>query len=385
MLLAGTIVCRLFVALTTVFGLIVLANLLLTISSFPNELQPHAAVVAVSLCVLLSAAVTLTVQDRLMPAAAFLAALALSTVLLFYFEAKASFSCPLGLCWVTPTPTQHGIFGFAGFVTAIALLVIVYTVSDVRYRFRVQVAPLPLFKLTYLLIAVIGFGTLISDLWFAELWPVPAFLSDQLLWQASFGLAFLSVALAWLWFAFIWPPVFSKQNALRFTQCLYGYILRGWDQELPTIANELVRSAKSIVELSKPHHRWDSREEKSHSRAAVIANRLILLIGNRKFSRCVATSSPLTAIAFFAEASSSKKFHVPLGTFGSNVVTEALLNKDSILYHEDSGYHSGLIGYDQPFSKAVFGNFHLVEALAGDDHSPLDVNSDLMFSWTRNS
>jgi hypothetical protein len=73
--------------------------------------------------------------------------------------------------------------------------------------------------------------------------------------------------------------------------------------------------------------------------------------------------------------------HVPLGTFGSNVVTEALLNKDSILYHEDAGYFSGLIGYVQPFSKALFGNFDLVEALARDDHSPLDVSLDLEFAW----
>lgn len=104
-------------------------------------------------------------------------------------------------------------------------------------------------------------------------------------------------------------------------------------------------------------------------------------MGNRKFCRSIAAASPVTAIAFFEEAVAADKLHVPLGTFGSNVVTEALLNKDSILYHEDAGYFSGLIGYIRPFSKAVFGNFPLVEALAGDDHSPLDVSLDLRQSW----
>jgi hypothetical protein len=89
----------------------------------------------------------------------------------------------------------------------------------------------------------------------------------------------------------------------------------------------------------------------------------------------------VTAIAFFEGAGDADKLHVPLGTFASNVVTEALLNKDSILYHEDEGYFSGLIGYIRPFSRAVFGNFPLVEALASDDHSPLDVSLDLQFSW----
>jgi hypothetical protein len=98
-------------------------------------------------------------------------------------------------------------------------------------------------------------------------------------------------------------------------------------------------------------------------------------------ARSIAASSPVTAIAFFQEATDTGNLHVPLGVFGSNVVTEALLNRDSILYHEDEGYYSGLIGYIRPFSKALFGNFRLVQALGSDDHSPLDVSLDLRFSW----
>jgi len=115
--------------------------------------------------------------------------------------------------------------------------------------------------------------------------------------------------------------------------------------------------------------------------ASDYAHDLLLLLGNRKFCRLVASSSPVTAIAFFEEAVAADKLHVPLGTFGSNVVTEALLNRDSILYHEDEGYHSGLIGYIRPFGKAVFGNFRLVEALGSDGQSPLDISLDLQFSW----
>jgi len=76
-----------------------------------------------------------------------------------------------------------------------------------------------------------------------------------------------------------------------------------------------------------------------------------------------------------------KKYHLPLGQFASNITTEALINKDSMLYHEDEGFYSGHLGYVKPFSTAVYGNFDLVESLAAESHSPLDVNLPLRFSW----
>ena len=48
----------------------------------------------------------------------------------------------LGLCFVVPTDSNKGgIFGFAEFVQAFALLVLIFTVSGVRYQFRVDTAP----------------------------------------------------------------------------------------------------------------------------------------------------------------------------------------------------------------------------------------------------
>src|SRR5215203_3700728 len=41
----------------------------------------------------------------------------------------------LGVCWVKAEPTNHSVFGFSEFVTALALLALIYTVTDVRYRF----------------------------------------------------------------------------------------------------------------------------------------------------------------------------------------------------------------------------------------------------------
>jgi hypothetical protein len=67
----------------------------------------------------------------------------------------------LGICLVKPSENLGGaVFGFSEFVTALALLVVVYTVTDVRYRFRVAIASAPLFGITYFLIGFIGFDLL---------------------------------------------------------------------------------------------------------------------------------------------------------------------------------------------------------------------------------
>jgi hypothetical protein len=57
-----------------------------------------------------------------------------------------------------------------------------------------------------------------------------------------------------------------------------------------------------------------------------------------------------------------------------------LLNEDSILYHEDEGYYSGFFGYARPFTIAVYGDFHLVEALS-EGNSPLDIDHNVRLDW----
>ena len=40
-----------------------------------------------------------------------------------------------------------------------------------------------------------------------------------------------------------------------------------------------------------------------------------------------------------------KKYSLPISQFASNISSESLRNKDSILYHEDAGYYSGFLEY----------------------------------------
>lgn len=287
----------------------------------------------------------------------------------------------LGICLVEPSKISPTIFGFAEFISAFAMLVIVYTVTDIRYIFRLSVAPLALFKLTFLLLGFIGIGTLLSEIWISQRWLVPQSLISQAIWQGMFGLFFILLAMTWLYYAFINPPTFSQGNYERYARNLFRIILRGSESELPVIANEVARSAESLVKASslqnKEKKAFDDEECDNRQKITRYADSIFSVLANRKICRHIVESTPVTAIAIFEEAKKSR-FRLPLGQFALNIASEAFNNKDSILYHEDGGYYSGLIGELKHFRQAVFGEYMLVEGL---NPTPLDTRYEVHDKW----
>jgi hypothetical protein len=290
----------------------------------------------------------------------------------------------LGLCFVVPPEGKGGIFGFAEFVQAFALLVLIFTVSGVRYQFRVATAPIRLWLLTYWGSGLIGVLALLSDLWFAQRYPLPWFLSSQAYWQFILGFLFLSLALTWLWYAYVRPPTFGRANAYRFTGAVYHYVMQGIDGDLSIVADELGRSASSIIKMASaafdPEH-LRHRAEVGKPKAEDYACDLLLILGNRRFCRHVAGNAPNTAIELFRAVAESKQYNVPMSQFSAALATEAILNKDSLLYHEDAGYFSGYFGYVRPFTNTIFGDFDFVETLATNGNSPLDVDLDVRWKF----
>jgi hypothetical protein len=297
-----------------------------------------------------------------------------------------------GICLVTPSAAgESGVFRFVDFIAALALLLIVYTVTDVRYRFRLAIAP-TIFHLhleTFVLIGIIGSGSLFTDVWVAEKWLVPESLIPQPVWRGILAMLFLALVMTWMWYAFLRPPVFGRRNYRRYANALYTSVVKGSIEELPVIANELGRSAAMLVKHARldPLPNWgpqDADESSKRKRKATIsdiAHDVLLLMGNRKLCRYIVESSPITAIAFFEEAVKHHRTGIPLGQFAKSVSTEAIINKDSNLYHEDDGFSTGLLGYLKPFSHAVYGNYPLVENLGARFGSPLDIGYANRSPW----
>ncbi len=222
-----------------------------------------------------------------------------------------------------------------------------------------------------------------------EGWWVPKTVGiTRATWQGIFGLLFLGTVLTWMYYAFIRPPVFGRRNALRFARELYRYILRGNDDELKVIANELARSAKPLIKetrrLQPRRPEGESSQELAKKKMFGVedyAHDILLLIANRKFCRHIVGASPVTAQVFFEEMTRVSKFDIPMGQFARNISSEAVAQKGSFLYEEAEGYSSGLLGYLKPVSQAVYGNYLLVEALASNFASPLDIDFKEQWAW----
>jgi len=262
------------------------------------------------------------------------------------------------------------IFGFSEFLASLALMVLVWTIADIRYRFRVMTTPLPLQNITFGVIATVGLLTLLTDLWRAEQWFVPAGnLLTPAIWQALLGGVFLLTFLSWTWFAFIRPPIYSKLNSMRYARTLYRFILKGDPKELSVIADELTYSIKALVLYAIENgnlkysnlHKDEGKKEKEAPKVMAIANEIMLLIADKRFCRAIVDSSPGTVLTLFREVDETKKYGIPIGIFSKNIVNEAFRNKNSFVYYETEGYKSGLIGYQKPLIQAMFSNYKMVE------------------------
>lgn len=286
--------------------------------------------------------------------------------------------CICSVCF-TPLLSTEKFFGFSEFLTGLALMVLAWTIADVRYRFRVNTAPIPLLGITFSVITLIGILTLLTDLWRAEKWLVP---QGSLLtpgsWQAILAGLFLLTFVVWTWFAFIKPATYGKHNTKRYAQTLYRFILKGSPTELAVIADELAYSADGLVKYAtNKANMIDHTSQQIKTNVEIYANELLLLIADKRLCRAIVESSPRTALAIFQAVGKMKKYDIHINTFARNIVSEALLNKDSFLYHESEGYESGLIGYLKPLSQAMFSNYQMVERI----RTLLDADINRKSEW----
>ena len=71
--------------------------------------------------------------------------------------------CFLGVCFMPLGGNGQKFFGFSEFLAGLALMVLAWTIADVRYRFRVRTAPVPLLGITFSVVAAVGVLTLLTD------------------------------------------------------------------------------------------------------------------------------------------------------------------------------------------------------------------------------
>lgn len=293
----------------------------------------------------------------------------------------------LGLCWQSANRAQHSsMFGFAEFLTIVAIFAVAYNISDHRYKFRIGIAPVPLLTLLFH-VTIWSAVTLVAvKIWFDYNFPIPRIVNNPQMFEAIIALSLLAVLLFWLRFAYLKPPLFSLRNGLRFGQQSFQAIAGGNPQELAAAAFEIGRSARELVKLARQKNRTRNLENGGFvtkpTDLANLANEVLALTGDKRFCRHVAKEVPWVAAEIFREAGEDFLGDLQIVQFSRNVSSELLADPETAIHHEDEWYSSGLIGHIKPVSVSVFGNSKLIEELACRGGSPLDPLWQQRQMWT---
>jgi hypothetical protein len=255
--------------------------------------------------------------------------------------------------------TAPKYFGFAELISGLALTLVVWTVADLRYKFRIDTAALPVRRASVAITIIVGFLALLTDHWRASQSRVPlgGWLTPES-WQLLLGGGFFLVLAAWLWLAFFWPARFNSWNAKNFARSVERRLLRGSPTELAIVGDELARSITRIVDYAPEKCAADQI-----TKTQEYALRLLMAIGSPKFCRAVVEGSPRLIINLFNAVNSQHKYSTEAQIIAKNLVTAAIENRNSFLYHEQDFYESGLEGVTRPVTTALCQSPELVRHL----------------------
>ena len=277
-----------------------------------------------------------------------------------------------------PPPSYGSIFGFSEYLASLALLLVVLTVSDFRYRYRFAITKWNMKKIGVIVAFGVGFSIIAIDIWYQNGLPTLDTLKNPNNLKAALGIILLTYLAILIWQVVVAPPKFNKWNANNIYSVIYRYIHEGNSDRLQVIAeeispslNEIVRKASVIKRM--PRYRSGDKPQPKAPIEIVYAQRLILLFADKRFCQIIVDRIPAFALALMEEAKKYPESDIPIFQFARNIGQEFIKNTNSAFYQEDAGYHSGLLGYEKPITHVVFGSFHFVEQCASDGASQLDT------------
>lgn len=297
----------------------------------------------------------------------------------------------IGICFVEASSENKTAFdiGLAELLTAIAILLVAYNTVDERYKFRIAISNIPIPKILFGMLLLTVAAVIAVPLWFEFKLPIPIIFNNPLYFEIAVLVLLLFPIIYWLYVAFINPPIFSTRNALKFANRLFHTISSGDERQIVALAYEVGNSAEEIVKTAKAYNRVQDFKNGGFTNISPqetkVANEIILMLGDRRFCKAVVASAPGVAADLFHYVAKNGLGEIPFSQFSTNVSTEFFANKNSAIYHEDEGYFSGLIGYEKPISRDLFGHVSLVEGLASQGGSPFVGSFIVSSQWDATS
>jgi hypothetical protein len=270
--------------------------------------------------------------------------------------------------------TLQVFFGLAQFLSTLALLVVVFNVSDFRYRYRLYVTRFDIRKGAIRIAGTIAAVLMITEIWFQNSFLVPRFLNHYSNIKLILAAVFLALVIYIVAVCFLRPVQLRRANAVQFFNATTRLIHQGNKDRLQAIAEELGPAMENIFRLASQVN--SHRDKSKRPVEQTCAHDLLLALADRRFCNLIVDRDPAFAIRCFVLA--AKYPEAPFAQFSRNVGEEFIVNIGSAFYQEDSGYSSGYFGYAKPITGAVFGSYELVERCATKSASPLDLHYSII-------
>ena len=249
------------------------------------------------------------------------------------------------------TLSEISFFNFTTFVTAMAVLILAWTNSNYRYKFRFQISfisPSILLGIVFLL----GLATVANDYThFNFIWSYST-------WQLILSIILLLLIFYWAFSCFVRPPKFRWYNHSRFRVFFQDVVFRRNYQEMTSLVSDFRRSIQSIIRFSKNQYEIKEGNLSEIERDALM---LIDLTGNDFFAKAVVDVDVRVAVDLFRNAKEKNKINHGMHVFAGNFITQALMNENSFLYTETK-YTNGSFSYYKPVISTIYSDYDLVHA-----------------------
>ncbi|WP_295057424.1 hypothetical protein [uncultured Fibrobacter sp.] len=246
----------------------------------------------------------------------------------------------------------ESFFGFSEFLTGLALLMIVWSTTDYKYRFRLYISRLSK-KALFIMTVIVGLVTLACD--FVASIGVITHLT-QFVVQLICGLLLFGFVMYWIKTVFLSPPVFNKSNCKKFATEFAFVCENGSDEELNILVQETIFSLQNIVRFA---HEYDCKNNE-FSEVEKCVYKIFSRMGTERF--CHSAVRGCFGRVLFGCMIAEKKFNVGLETFAENYITELLKWDGSFIFRE-SDFRNGYLWVRQPLITEIFGSKELVVGL----------------------
>ncbi len=202
------------------------------------------------------------------------------------------------------TPDNGNYFGFAQFLSTLALLVVVFNVSDFRYRYRLSVLRYNVRIIAIVTSIFVATGLLIADIWFNNGFEIFTFLNNYSNITIFLATIFLSLVIYIVCVCFLFPVRFKRTNALSFFRSTTYYIHQGNKERLQAVAEELRPAVMDIFRYASFAAHGDNPAQPKQVEAC--AHDLLLALADRRFCSVVVDRVPALALGCFETAKPTK-------------------------------------------------------------------------------